>query len=270
MSPRREITLRLPCRPPFCWDSLVAFLGARAIPRVEAVEDGVYRRTFSFGGSSGIVRIWRDAGDLVVAVPAGVPKEAVVDRVRRLFDIDAEPQRIAECFARDPLLGPLIAKWQGIRVPGAWEPFEIVVRAVVGQQISVAGARTILGRIAARYGAEIEGPDGLDLVFPEPERLARARIGGMPASRAATIRAVASAFCNGGPDAERLTDIRGVGPWTASYVAMRAYAARDAFPAGDLGLRKAAGGISATELERVSERWRPYRAYAAMLLWRSL
>jgi AraC family transcriptional regulator, regulatory protein of adaptative response / DNA-3-methyladenine glycosylase II len=145
------------------------------------------------------------------------------------------------------------------------------MRAVVGQQISVAGARTILGRIAARYGTQIDRGDGeIDLVFPEPARLARVRVSSMPASRAATIRAIASAFACGEPTIDALRELSGIGPWTASYLAMRGYSQRDAFPSGDLGVRKAAGRISARELEQMSERWRPYRAYAAMLLWRSL
>lgn len=271
---KRETTFRLPYRPPFDWESLVAFLGARAIGRVEAVERGEYRRTITVAGVSGLMRASPGGRDELVVTIAGDLGQSIPlirERVRRMFDLDAEPRRIGERFAADPVLAPLIAKWPGIRVPGTWETFEVAMRAVVGQQISVAGARTILGRIAARYGTQVDSGDAkIDLVFPPASRLTRVRVGGMPASRAATIRAIAAAFASGEPTIEALSEIRGIGPWTASYLAMRGYSQRDAFPSGDLGVRKAAGGMSARELELMSEGWRPYRAYAAMLLWKSL
>lgn len=267
-------TFRLLYRPPFDWESLVAFFGARAIRRVEAVNAREYRRTIRIDGVSGIVRVSPGKrNDLVVSISEGLAPSIprIRERIERLFDVHAEPRRIAGTFAGDPLLGPLIAKWPGIRLPGTWDTFEVAMRAVVGQQISVAGARTILGRIAERYGTEIHSGDGeIDLVFPEPARLARVRVSGMPVSRAAAIRAIATAFARGEPTIDALRELRGVGPWTTSYLAMRGYSQRDAFPSGDLGVRKAAGGISARELEEMSERWRPFRAYAAMLLWRSL
>ncbi|HWS73268.1 MAG TPA: DNA-3-methyladenine glycosylase 2 family protein, partial [Thermoanaerobaculia bacterium] len=166
----------------------------------------------------------------------------------------------------DSSLRKLVRKWPGARVPGAWDLFELAVRAVVGQQVSVAAATTLMGRIAARYGTPIDSGDpALTLVFPDAAVLRDAPIDGMPATRAATIRAVASADLENIAD---LTSIRGIGPWTASYIAMRR-GDPDAFPAGDLVLRKAAGNISERELFARAEAWRPWRAYAAILLWRS-
>jgi 3-methyladenine DNA glycosylase/8-oxoguanine DNA glycosylase len=226
-------------RLPFDWDLLLAWLGARAIPGIERVEDGVYER--------GSVRAWHRDG---VVHATGAQQ-----RVRRLFDLDADPAAIAATLSRDRMLAPLLRKKPGIRVPGAWDPFELAVRAIVGQQVSVAGARTVLGRIAAAHGLT-------------PETLAGADIQGMPRKRAETIRVLARAVATKQIDLERddLTQLPGIGPWTAEYIAMRLGNA-DAFPAGDLILRRHAGDLSERELRARAERWRPYRAYAAMLLW---
>lgn len=226
-------------RPPFDWYGLVTWLGARAIPGVETVEDGVYRR--------GAVRVWHDADE----VHATREKR----RVRRLFDLDAEPEAIHAALGRDPMLAPLLRKRPGVRVPGTWDPFELALRAIVGQQVSVAAARTILGRIAATHGFA-------------PEVLAEVEVEGMPRKRAETIRILARAVAAKEVDLERddLTRLPGIGPWTASYIAMR-LGNPDAFPAGDLILRRHAGNVSERELLRRSEAWRPFRAYAAMLLW---
>jgi AraC family transcriptional regulator of adaptative response / DNA-3-methyladenine glycosylase II len=247
-------------RAPFDWHGLLEFLGRRATPGVESVADGEYRRTVSIGGATGVIRVLNDGRALVVSLSSAlVPhEETIVARVRRMFDLSADPNAIAAHLERDPVLRPLVRRWPGTRVPGAWDPFELAVRAIVGQQVSVAGATTITGRIAARYGTSFDG----GIIFPDAMCLAKAPIGGMPRARAATIRAVARA---GGA----LDGVRGVGPWTRSYVAMRS-GDPDAFPHGDLALRKAAGGIADRELLRRAEAWRPYRAYAAMLLWRSL
>jgi AraC family transcriptional regulator of adaptative response / DNA-3-methyladenine glycosylase II len=269
-----DITIRLAYRPPYDWDSLLAFLAARAIPGVETVVNSEYRRTIEIGGTAGVMRVRPSKqNELSLSLPNRFTRSLAltVDRVRRMFDLSADPRFIVRQFGKDPLLAPLLRRWPGIRVPGAWDGFEVAMRAVVGQQISVAGARTILGRIAARYGTRIETDDPeLHVVFPPASRLARARIEHMPASRAATIREIALRFETTERSAEALTALRGVGPWTANYIAMRAFADPDAFPAGDLGLRKAAGGMTERELEKRAEAWRPWRAYAAMLLWRSL
>jgi AraC family transcriptional regulator of adaptative response / DNA-3-methyladenine glycosylase II len=229
-------------RAPFDWDGVLAWLGARAIPGVERVEEGVYVR--------GRSRVWHDGG----VVRASASRK----RVRRLFDLDADPSAIAGTLSRDRMLAPLLRKRPGIRVPGTWHPFELAVRAIVGQQVSVAGARTILGRIAAEHGLT-------------PERLADADITGMPRRRAETIRTLARAVASREIDldatsTEQLVSLPGIGPWTASYIAMRLGNA-DAFPAGDLILRRNAGNLTEKELLQRAEDWRPYRAYAAMLLW---
>lgn len=244
--------MRLPYRPPFAWDVLLGFFARRAIDGVESCDGGIYRR--------GPVRVAHEEGALVTNQQA--------QRVRRLFDLDADPAPIAERLRRDRALASRLARVPGVRVPGMWDPFELAVRAIVGQQISVAGARTILSRIAARYG------DGTS--FPNAERLADAAIDGMPRRRAASINALAKAVANGEVTLERgatlddtvarLRVLPGIGNWTAHYIAMR-LGEPDAFPAGDLALRRALDDISERELERRAERWRPWRAYAAVLLW---
>ena len=229
-------------RLPFDFDGVLGWLGARAIPGVEAVEDGRYHR--------GKIRVWHENG----AVHATGARR----RVRRVFDLDADPAAIAQTLSRDRMLAPLLRRRPGIRVPGAWSPFELAVRAIVGQQVSVAGARTVLGRIAALHGLSAEC-------------LAEAPIEGMPRKRAETIRTLARAVAareldldHAGIDA--LIALPGIGPWTANYIAMRLGDA-DAFPAGDLILRRNAGDLTERELLRRAEAWRPFRAYAAMLLW---
>ena len=259
------LQLRLPYRAPYDWRGLLEFLGRRAIPGVECVIDDQYRRTIVMNDIAGVLRVRDGGGALVVSVPPSLQRhrETIAARLRRMFDLDADPRAIAAHLRRDATLRPLIQRWPGTRVPGAWDPFELAVRAIVGQQVSVAGATTIAGRIAARYGSRLEiGDESLSIIFPDAPRLARARIGGMPRARAATIRAVARA--NGAMDS-----VRGVGPWTRGYVALRS-GDPDAFPHADLALRKAAGGCSDGDLLRRAEAWRPWRAYAALLLWRSL
>jgi AraC family transcriptional regulator of adaptative response / DNA-3-methyladenine glycosylase II len=266
-----EIAIRLPYRPPFDWEGVLEFLLPRAIPGVECVEGSEYRRTIAVDGAHGVIRVRTSSKpELILSVPNAFTKslKTIVDRVRRMFDLFADPQTISEHLGRDPLLSPYVKRWPGIRVPGAWDPFELAVRAVVGQQVSVAAATTLMGRLAEAYGKPIETSDpSLRLLFPDAKRLARARIGGMPATRAETIRAIAGADID---SVAGLVQIRGVGPWTANYIAMRALAEPDAFPVGDLALRRAAGGVTDRELARLAEAWRPWRAYAAMLLWRSL
>lgn len=232
--------MRIPYRAPFDWDGVLTWLGTRAIAGLEAVHDGAYVR--------GPARVTHD-GSAIVA------HRAAAARVRRLFDLDADPDAVHRVLARDPLLAPLVRKRPGVRVPGAWDPFELAVRAIVGQQVSVAGARTLLGRIAARHGLA-------------PAALAEAEIDGMPRRRAETIRTLARAVRDGEIVLGRddLTRLPGIGPWTASYIAMR-LGDPDAFPAGDLVLRRNAGIVSERELLARAERWRPFRAYAAMLLW---
>ena len=225
---------------PFDWEGALAWLGARAIPGIERVENGAYIR--------GDVRVWCDREEVLTT--------GHEPRVRRLFDLDLDPAPMHATLSRDRMLAPLLRIRPGVRVPGAWDPFELAVRAIVGQQVSVAGARTLLGRIAAAHGFDARV-------------LANVTLAGMPRKRAETIQRVAHAVASGEldlSDAGALQQLAGIGPWTANYIAMR-LGDRDAFPAGDLILRRHAGGLSERELLRRAEAWRPHRAYAAMLLW---
>ncbi len=242
--------------PPYAWNEILNFLRPRAFDGVEVVSADAYEREG--------VRVTHDPGRNAVIVSD--PSRA--EHVRAMFDVDADIIAIEKRFARDPMLGPLVRAHRGIRVPGTWDPFEMAIRAMVGQQISVVGATTIMARITSRHGIT-------------PESLMRARKNpGMPQIRWDSIRGLARAVARGEVTFERgatleesiarLTALPGIGPWTAHYVAMRALREPDAFPHGDLGVRKAAGMISDRELLARAEAWRPYRAYATMLLWRSL
>jgi AraC family transcriptional regulator of adaptative response / DNA-3-methyladenine glycosylase II len=246
--------IRLHYNTPYDWTGILNFLRPRAIAGVETVTDDAYERAG--------VRVTHDAAreSLIVSDEA--------DRVRTMFDIDADIAAIEKQFSRDKTLAPLVRRYPGIRVPGTWDAFEMAIRAIVGQQISVAGATTLMARIALRHGVT-------------PQSLMRARTNpGMPQTRWNTIRGLARAVARGEVNFERgatldesianLTKLPGIGPWTAHYIAMRALREPDAFPHTDLGIRKAAGMISDRELLFRAEAWRPYRAYATMLLWRSL
>jgi AraC family transcriptional regulator, regulatory protein of adaptative response / DNA-3-methyladenine glycosylase II len=342
------LTLRLACREPFDGASLLRFLAARAIPGVEHVDGGRYLRTIRAPGGAGIIELvpppppadlgrhsdLADYGDLAGrddwaglvgrAEGAGRARQGqallrvrltglrgvgqVVSRCRQLFDLDADPQAIASVLAADEVLAPLVAARPGLRVPGAYDGFELAVRAVVGQQVSVPAARTLAGRLAARYGAPLavtgqpggppgesgrptspvspaEGPSAppaaaggpLSVLFPGPADLADADLSGLglTTGRRATLRALAGACASGrlildpGADPEetaaRLAELPGIGPWTIAYILMRAAGDPDAFPGTDLGLRRAMDQLGC-EPGR-PDRWRPWRAYAALHLW---
>jgi AraC family transcriptional regulator, regulatory protein of adaptative response / DNA-3-methyladenine glycosylase II len=273
------IVLRLPYRVPFAYPELLAFLGARAIPRVERVQDGAYTRTIEVGGRVGRIDVRQDADGrhLRLAIRGVVGPEllATVTRVRRLFDLDASPSLIDAHLSRDPRLAASVRARPGLRVPGAWDGFEVAVRAVLGQQVTVAGARTLAGRLVERFGAQVGDPgDGLTHVFPGPARLADADVAaiGLPRARAGALRGLARAMAGDPRAIESLESLAGVGPWTAAYVAMRAGRDPDAFPASDLVLRRALAGPdgvapTARMAEATAEAWRPWRAYAALHLW---
>ena len=274
-----EVTVRLQYRPPLDWPALSSWLSARAIRGVEIV-DSAYRRTVAVDGRVGTVTVEPATNELALRVSAelvtALPR--IVPRIRRLFDLAADPMTIGDHLATDPDLAPLVQKRPGVRVPGTWDPWEIAVRAVVGQQVSVAAATTVTGRIAEQFGKPYEGSEdiGLTHLFPEREVLADAELEavGMVGARANAIRtlAVSDIALDGSLALDELEatliELPGIGPWTANYVAMRC-GEPDAFPASDLGLRKATG-VSAAELAKRAERWRPWRAYAAMYLWMEL
>lgn len=288
-----KITLRLAWRGPYDWESLIAFLGRRAIPGVEAVSDGRYARTIGRNGYLTVEpcggRFLRAA--ILVADLRQMPR--VVSRVRRIFDLAADPEGIGRNLAEDPALAPLVAARPGLRVPGAWDGFELAARAILGQQVSVAAATMLAGKFAEAWGTPAglpgEAPEGLTLVFPEAATIAALEPEaislqlGMPRARGRALHALAKAAADpllfsparGLEEAiTRLTAIDGIGEWTAHYIAMRELREPDAFPAADAGLLRAweaADGSRPTPsaLLARAERWRPWRAYAAMHLWQA-
>jgi len=280
-----SLALRLPARPPFHAAPLLEFLAARAIPGVELVRDGRYRRTFAMGGRPGVLDL-EPVGDgvhLRLSPDAASALPRVIARVSRLFDLDADTTAIADVLRRDPRLARAL-RGRTVRVPGAFDAFEAGVRALLGQQVSVAAARTLAGRLVAAAGAPLPaGDDGLTHVFPTPSAVAAAPLErlGLTRARAAALRAFARAVASGELDLDtfsglddavaRLTRLPGIGDWTAQYLAMRALGEPDAFPAGDLGVRQALarGGRlpGEREVRARAERWRPWRAYAVIALW---
>jgi AraC family transcriptional regulator of adaptative response / DNA-3-methyladenine glycosylase II len=281
------IDLRLDFRPPYDWDAILGFLGARAVPGVEKVEDGTYRRVVRMGRATGVVAVVLDPArpSLRVRVDPALAGVLVplVARLRSLFDLDAEPAAIAATLRRDRALAAHVRRRPGLRVPGAIDPFEIAVRALLGQQVTVRGATTLAGRLAARFGVPFAGGEpGLERAFPTAAELARVDVAalaaiGLPRARAASLHALAAAVAagevdldRGAPAAEvagRLQELPGIGPWTAQYLCMRALRDPDAFPAGDLGVRKALRGAGERAAIARAEAWRPWRAYAVMHLW---
>jgi AraC family transcriptional regulator of adaptative response / DNA-3-methyladenine glycosylase II len=283
------VTLRLPYREPFDAAGLLSFLSGRAIRGVEESDNHTYRRTLRLSHGFGTVSLTPAEGQVRCQLRLEDLRDlgAAVARCRRLLDLDADPAAVDSVLTDDPTLSTMVLGRPGCRVPGTVDGFELAVRAVVGQQISVAAARTVLGRIAATTGAEVSDVDGsLSLVFPRPEDLAEASDEAlpMPAARSRTVRALATAVAEGsvtiGPGVDRdelksmLLPLPGIGPWTVAYLAMRALPDPDAFLPTDLAVQKAARrlglpGDVAGLTERASS-WRPWRAYALMHLWHSL
>ncbi|MEZ4400978.1 MAG: AlkA N-terminal domain-containing protein [Kofleriaceae bacterium] len=283
------LTVRLDARPPFAGAALTAFVAGRALTGVEEVDGSRYRRTLADGSARGWleVRVLDDATPpgVRLTVSAGLAPRlvAVVARVRALFDLDAEPRAIADHLADDPRLAALVALAPGRRVPGAIDGFEVAVRTVLGQQVSVAAASTLAGRLVARFGEPLATPHpGLTHLAPTAARLADATVDdlaaiGLPRARAATLVALAQATEAGDVTLAPTRDpaaamaalerVPGIGPWTARYLAMRALAWPDAFPTGDLVLARQLGTTTARATEAATARWRPWRAYAAMHLW---
>jgi AraC family transcriptional regulator of adaptative response / DNA-3-methyladenine glycosylase II len=263
-------------------------LRGRAIPGVEIVGDDHYRRVVHIDGHVGEIVVQHDptrAALRLTVLPSLLPVlMPLVARVRRMFDLDAHPDAIARVLGRDRALAKYLAARPGLRVPGAIDPFEASIRALLGQQVTVVAATTLAGRFAAQFGAAYQG-DGLTHRFPTPAEVAKltadriAKIG-MPGKRGAAIHALACALTAGtlrldaaadlDDFVERLVEMPGIGPWTAHYLAMRALHLPDAFPAMDLGVQKALGMSGKRAAEERAEAWRPYRAYAVLHLWTGL
>jgi AraC family transcriptional regulator of adaptative response / DNA-3-methyladenine glycosylase II len=283
------ITLTLGYAAPYDWPAMLAFFAARAIPGVESVEGDHYRRTIDVNGSHGSIDVAplarRSALSATIRIADLRALPAIIGRIRGLFDLGSDIGAINAQLAEDPSLAALIAARPGLRVPGAWDPFELAVRAVLGQQITVTGARRLAAQLIEAHGAPLAtGPhDGLTRVFPRPEQLVHADLAlGMPRARITALRGIAAAavadpclFETGGDlDAKlaRLRALPGIGEWTAQYIALRALREPDAFPAADIGLLRAMADRDRVRptpagLLARAERWRPWRAYAAQHLW---
>jgi AraC family transcriptional regulator of adaptative response / DNA-3-methyladenine glycosylase II len=282
------LNLRLAYRPPFQWNALLKFLGKRAIPGVEEVRNGAYRRTFALAEARGVFEVANDDATRSLRVKIQISNArgllALVEKVRSMFDLSADPLEVGACLARDPALALLVRRHPGLRLPGAWDAFELAVRAILGQQVSVAAASTLAGRLAARFGEPFPEAEGtLSRLFPGPEALYGTDLSaiGIPRTRAETIRSLARAVADRqvrldaaqplDQAVRQLCEIPGIGKWTANYITMRALQEPDAFPAADLGvtraLAKLEGRMSPGEISRRAEVWRPWRAYAVMYLW---
>jgi AraC family transcriptional regulator, regulatory protein of adaptative response / DNA-3-methyladenine glycosylase II len=274
------LTAELEIRGPYDWALMLRYLAPRATPGVELVAGDSYQRTLALDSTQGhvVVRMPR-SGVLMVELSSSLrPRRAgALARLAALFNTDADVRTIDRALSADPTMAPLVARRPGLRPAGAVDRFELALRAVLGQQISVRAASTFSGRLAARFGEPMaEAPPGLTHLAVTAERLAGARMTqvaqiGLTRARAATVLALArAAVANRIGSVAELREIPGIGDWTAQYIAMRALRDPDAFPYADVGLRKAAGGLSARALRERAEAWRPWRAYAAMHLWASL
>lgn len=292
------LTLRLGVRPPFDSEFLLGFLAKRSVTGIEEVAGGRYRRTLCLRHARGAAELEFPAakeadvpggGRLLLRLKLEDMRDlgTAVQRCRSLIDLDVDPQAVAEVLSRDPALAPLVAARPGLRVPGTVDAWEIAARAILGQQVSVAGARTLAGRLVVALGEPLAESDGaLTHLFPRPVAIVDADLRGLglPVARAEALRTLATAVSTGtlaldrgagwGETEAALLALPGVGPWTASYIALRGLGDPDAFPAGDLGLRRAFERLGLpADRESVASRaegWRPWRAYAAMHLWESL
>jgi len=286
------ITFRLPYIQPWGWKQFHQHLTLRLLPDVETLEPERYCRTVRAGDAVGWISVQPrpEQSLLELAISDSLEDQAgaVVTRVRRMFDLDADPTAIARHLAADSVLRPLVYSNPELRLPCAFDPFEQAIRAIVGQQVTVKAAVTITRRLVERYGEQWlcppgEGAGALFKLFPSAQTLATASLDniGMPSKRVATLQRLSSAVADGafelridnGPEAliRRLCELPGIGPWTAEYIALRGFGEADAFPAADIGLLKAplwgSDGMTARELLRRSEKWRPWRAYAAVHIW---
>jgi AraC family transcriptional regulator, regulatory protein of adaptative response / DNA-3-methyladenine glycosylase II len=286
------VALRLRYRPPYDWPAMLAFLRARAVDGVERVDGEIYRRTVAQDGDLGTVEVGHlpECESLAVTIrfPSVRALPAIVARIRRVFDLGADVATIGSHLARDPLLAPLVAERPGLRAPGGWDGFELAVRAVLGQQVTVEASRRLAGALVRLCGAPIADASRADptlaFAFPTAAQVGGADLAslGMPGARKAALLALAEAVLRDPALFEplgtieetvaRLRAIRGIGEWTAQYIALRAVRETDAFPASDIGLLRGAAGRagdrpSPAALQDRAESWRPWRAYAAQHLW---
>jgi len=301
------IALRLGCNAPYQWPALANFMAGRAFPGIEEITPQFYRRIFRLDGAIGSFTLSPALAPALSSAPNAATETqqvlasiryakvehlgVLVERIRRMFDLNASAALISTHLGRDPLLKVAVRRLPGLRIPGAWDAFELAVRAVLGQQVSVKGATTLAARLVSTHGATIAASEidptlpQLDRLFPDANVLAHADLTkiGLTGARAETLRALARAF-EADPElfsdtadldafVARLTALPGIGDWTAQYIAMRALRHPDAFPANDLGLLRAVASLgspmNAKELLQHAERWRPWRAYATMYLWMS-
>ena len=287
-----EISLLLPYRPPYDWPAMIQFLEKRAITGLEVVTADSYRRVIELAGVTGSITVTPAPAESALRVAVRFPRlnllSVIIARIRRMFDLSADPAAIGSALSADPLLAPLVLARPGLRVPGAWSGFEIAIRAVLGQQITVKAATQLASRIVSTIGLPFEAsPDlpGLTHAFPRPEHLKAHALAdvGMPRARAAALAGVAAAVV-ADPNlfdprrdlAEAVTRLRtlpGIGEWTAQYIAMRALGESDAFLAADVAIQRSLASHgrrpTATELLARAEHWRPWRAYAVLHLWMS-
>ena len=282
------LSIRLAYRPPYDWDAMLAFLGRRAIPGVEIVSGDEYRRTIAIGKHIGVAPCDKNRVNVLIRFPDMAALPQIIARVRRVFDLAADPDAIGAHLALDSALAPLVAARPSLRVPGAWDGFELAVRAIFGQQITVPAATKLLGKLVAAYGdllpAGMRDGEGLSHVFPSAARIGKANLAalGMPNARARAVISLAQAisadpaiFSRGASLEDAIVKLRalpGIGEWTAQYIAMRELREPDAFPAADIGLLRAMADAdgrrpSPAQLLARSEGWRPWRAYAALHLW---
>lgn len=289
-TPTGTLSLRLPARLPFDGPRVIAFLALRAVPGIEEVTpSGAYRRVLDLDHGPAVVELAPTADHVDATLRLSDLRDltAAVERCRRLLDLDADPVAIDDRLGADPLLGPLVDSRPGLRSPGTVDGAELAVRAVVGQQVSVVGARTVAGQLTRSFGKPLASPDGgLTHCFPTPDALAAADEAAfpMPRSRARAIKGLAGAIADGdlvldpGADRDevrqRLVERPGIGPWTAAYVALRALGDPDSFMPTDLGVRRALERMDrpgdATSAAGLATEWRPWRSYALHHLWASL
>jgi AraC family transcriptional regulator of adaptative response / DNA-3-methyladenine glycosylase II len=283
-------TLQLSYRPPYDWTGILAFLKGRELKGVEWVTENAYARTVHLGNAKGWIRLThldkKHALALEFSHSLTPVLPALLNRVRNLFDLNARPELINTHFAKDALLGPLVKAHPGLRVPGAFDGFELGLRAILGQQVTVKAATTIAGRVATAFGEPISTPfPELNRLTPSPTILAKSNVDslaryGIVSARCRSILALAEAHASGAlcldsshhhsPEStiERLAEIPGIGKWTANYIAMRALRWPDAFPKEDIAIRNNLGGVTAKQAEEMSQAWRPWRSYAVLHIWR--